>query len=143
MAARALRFLHGEDNQQEAHAMQQNKLDFGAFIRDANGNYAMARPATEAELIAQASAILETRLRGEPLTSPEIQRVPAPSAGPAGARGIRVSVSRQPAPRDRLRDAVSRHHRRGVGLSARGRQNGSPPQRRRRNLLPQSPFGRG
>ena len=47
-AARALRFLLGEDNQQEALAMQQNKLDFGAFIRDANGNYAMARPATEA-----------------------------------------------------------------------------------------------
>ena len=73
-AARALRFLLGEDNQQEALAMQQNKLDFGAFIQDANGNYAMARPATEAELIAQAAAILETRLRGEPLSSPEASK---------------------------------------------------------------------
>ena len=54
--------------------MQQNKLDFGAFIRDANGNYAMARPATEAELIAQASAILQTRLRGEPLSSRKRQK---------------------------------------------------------------------
>jgi len=54
--------------------MQQNKLDFGAFIRDANGHYAMSRPATEAELIAQASAILETRLRGEPLSSPEASK---------------------------------------------------------------------
>ena len=54
--------------------MQQNKLDFGAFIRDANGYYAMMRPATEAELIAQASAILETRLRGEPLSSPEASK---------------------------------------------------------------------
>ena len=51
--------------------MQQNRLDFGAFIRDAGGNYTMARPATEAELIAQAAAILEARLRGEPLSNPE------------------------------------------------------------------------
>jgi hypothetical protein len=64
-AARALRFLLGEDNQQEAPAMQQNTLDYGAFIRDINGNYVMARPATEAELIAQATAIVETRLRGD------------------------------------------------------------------------------
>ena len=34
----------------------------------------MSRPATEAELIAQATAILETRLRGEPLTSPEASK---------------------------------------------------------------------
>ena len=57
-----------------ALAMQQNKLDFGAFIQDANGNYAMMRPATEAELIDQASAILQTRLRGEPLSSPDASK---------------------------------------------------------------------
>lgn len=51
--------------------MQQNKLDFGAFIRDAGGHYATTRPATEAELIAQAATILESRLRGEALSSPQ------------------------------------------------------------------------
>lgn len=51
--------------------MQQTTLDFGAFIRDANGNYIQNRPATERELIAQAAAILESRLRGATLSSPQ------------------------------------------------------------------------
>jgi DNA repair protein RadC len=74
MAARPLRFSPGEDNHQEAHIMQRKKLDKGAFIRDASGKYATARPATEAELIAQAAAILETRQRGKALSSPADSR---------------------------------------------------------------------
>lgn len=54
--------------------MQQNNFDFGAFIKDRNGLYSSARPATEAELIAAATAALEARICGQELTSPGAAR---------------------------------------------------------------------
>ena len=41
-----------------------------AFIRDRRGKFTLSRPATEAELIAAAAAILEAKIVGAELTSP-------------------------------------------------------------------------
>lgn len=51
--------------------MKQNPLDYGAFIQDRNGQYKTIRPASECEILAQARKILESRVRGNPLESPD------------------------------------------------------------------------
>ena len=51
--------------------MKQNPLDYGAFIHDGNGQYETIRPASESEVLAQACKILESRVRSNPLESPD------------------------------------------------------------------------
>ena len=51
--------------------MNQNPLDFGAFIQDGYGNYETLRPASECEILAQARTILESRVRRSPLENPD------------------------------------------------------------------------
>ena len=46
----------------------------GAFIKDRRGRYTLPRPATEAELLATAAAILEARIVGKELTTPAAAR---------------------------------------------------------------------
>ncbi len=58
-------------------------------------------------------------------------------------RGVRGAVSRQPAPRHRLRGAVSRHHRRRQRVSARGCATRAAAQRRRGDPQSQPSVGRG
>jgi DNA repair protein RadC len=52
----------------------QRKTNTSVFVQDASGNYCTAQPATEADVIAQAVDILESRLHGETLTSPSDSR---------------------------------------------------------------------
>jgi DNA repair protein RadC len=50
--------------------MRRTSPDYGAFVKDRRGKYTLARPATEAELLATAATILEARIVGKELTSP-------------------------------------------------------------------------
>ena len=70
------------------------------------------------------------------------QPVPVRPAALAAARGIRLSVSRQPASGHQLRGDVPGHHRRRERASARGRQTRPRAQRGGPHRGAQPPLGR-
>ena len=111
-------------------------LDSSLLVRDAQGRYLLA---SADQILAAARQVIDLKNpRGTLFTSPALVKDYLRTKLASFEHEVFAAVPRQPASADRVRGTVPRHHRPGIGVSARGGEGGPAAQRGSGGLFAQS-----